>query len=128
MPRRRHRSRSLLALVAGALIAGTISAVPAAAHPDDPHPTDDKFQQVALAKGADEVGEPMSLAVLPDRQVLHTSRDGTLRITDAAGDTKVAGKLDVYTHDEEGLQGVGIDPDFAENRAIYLYYLSLIHI
>ncbi|MFJ6821570.1 ThuA domain-containing protein [Streptomyces niveus] len=122
MPRRRHRSRSLLALVAGALIAGTISAVPAAAHPDDPHPTDDMFQQVALAKGADEVGEPMSLAVLPDRQVLHTSRDGTLRITDAAGDTKVAGKLDVYTHDEEGLQGVGIDPGFAENRAIYLYY------
>ena len=58
----------------------------------------------------------------PDRSVLHTSRDGTLRLTDAAGDTKVAGKLAVYTHDEEGLQGVGVDPDFAENRVVYLYY------
>ncbi len=68
------------------------------------------------------MGEPMSLAVLPDRSVLHTSRDGTLRITDQGGVTKVAGKLDVYSHDEEGLQGVGVDPDFENNRAIYLYY------
>ncbi|GAA3156304.1 hypothetical protein GCM10017687_87840 [Streptomyces echinatus] len=64
----------------------------------------------------------MSLAVLPDRSVLHTSRDGELRLTDAAGNTRVAGKLDVYAHDEEGLQGVGVDPDFTHNRFIYLYY------
>lgn len=82
----------------------------------------ESFQQVTLAKGAAEVGEPMSLAVLPDRQVLHTSRDGTLRITDAEGNTTVSGSLEVYNHDEEGLQGVGVDPDFAENRAIYLFY------
>ncbi len=75
-----------------------------------------------LAKGEPEMGEPMSLAVLPDRSVLHTSRDGTLRLTDAGGTTKVAGRLDVYSHDEEGLQGVGVDPDFENNRAIYLYY------
>ncbi|WP_435857339.1 lectin [Streptomyces longwoodensis] len=64
----------------------------------------------------------MSLVVLPDRSVLHTSRDGTLRLTDEAGTTKVAGKLDVYSHDEEGLQGIGADPDFATNRFVYLYY------
>ncbi|BFO17121.1 hypothetical protein SHKM778_35090 [Streptomyces sp. KM77-8] len=64
----------------------------------------------------------MSLAVLPDRSVLHTARDGTLRLTDQGGVTKVAGKIPVYSHDEEGLQGVGIDPDFENNRAIYLYY------
>jgi glucose/arabinose dehydrogenase/PKD repeat protein len=64
----------------------------------------------------------MSLAVLPDRSVLHTSRDGELRLTDAAGNTKLAGKLDVYSHDEEGLQGIGVDPGFTENRFIYLYY------
>ncbi|HZG07279.1 MAG TPA: hypothetical protein VE546_27565, partial [Streptomyces sp.] len=43
----------------------------------------EEFQQVTLAKGVAETGEPMNLAVLPDRSVLHTSRDGTLRITDA---------------------------------------------
>ncbi|MFE4175453.1 ThuA domain-containing protein [Streptomyces sp. NPDC056909] len=122
MHRKRPRARTLLALLTGALLAGSsISAVPAAAHPDHPV-AEESFQQVTLAKGADEVGEPMSLAVLPDRQVLHTSRDGTLRITDAGGDTTIAGTLDVYNHDEEGLQGVGVDPDFAENRAIYLFY------
>ncbi|GAB2832477.1 PQQ-dependent sugar dehydrogenase [Streptomyces daliensis] len=80
------------------------------------------FQQVTLAKGEPETGEPMTLAVLPDSSVLHTSRDGTLRLTSQSGDTKVSGKLDVYSHDEEGLQGVGVDPGFAKNRAIYLYY------
>lgn len=80
------------------------------------------FQQVTLAKGVAETGEPMTMTVLPDRSVLHTSRDGTLRRTDAAGTTSVAGKLDVYSHDEEGLQGVAADPGFSSNRFVYLYY------
>jgi glucose/arabinose dehydrogenase/PKD repeat protein len=80
------------------------------------------YQQVQLAVGGAELGEAMSLAVLPDRTVVHTARDGTVRVTDAAGNTKVAGKLNVYTHDEEGLQGVAADPNFATNRFIYLYY------
>ncbi|MBE1592304.1 carbohydrate-binding protein [Nonomuraea angiospora] len=80
------------------------------------------YQQVQLALGPAELGEPMSLAVLPDRSVLHTARDGTVRHTDASGATKVAGKLSVYTHDEEGLQGIAVDPGFATNRFVYLYY------
>ncbi|RGA04468.1 PKD domain-containing protein [Microbispora triticiradicis] len=80
------------------------------------------YQQVALATGGGELGEAMSLAVLPNRSVLHTARDGTLRITDVNGTTKVAAKLNVYTHDEEGLQGVAVDPNFATNRYVWLYY------
>lgn len=80
------------------------------------------LQQVILAKGVDQVGEPMALAVLPDGAVLHTSRDGTLWHTGAAGATRVAAQLPVYPHDEDGLQGVGVDPDFETNRAVYLYY------
>ena len=104
-----------LLAAAGALTVqqGPAQAAPAAA---------EEFQQVTLAKGVAETGEPMTLAVLPDRSVLHTSRDGTLRLTDAAGTTKVAGRLDVYSHDEEGLQGVGVDPGFTANRFVYLYY------
>ncbi|MFJ9478163.1 PQQ-dependent sugar dehydrogenase [Streptomyces mirabilis] len=125
--RRRPVFRRALALLSGALLAAaslTLTAPPAGAAVADPGNTAaaEDFQQVTLAKGEPEVGEPMSLAVLPDRSVLHTSRDGELRLTDAAGNTKIAGKLDVYTHDEEGLQGVGIDPGFADNRFIYLYY------
>ena len=131
--RRRVSFRKAVALLSGAVLAGatltftapqagaavadegTAAAAAEAAAAED-------FQQVTLAKGEPEVGEPMSLAVLPDRSVLHTSRDGELRLTDAAGNTKLAGKLNVYTHDEEGLQGIGVDPGFAENRFIYLYY------
>jgi glucose/arabinose dehydrogenase len=109
----------LTAATATAVTLTTTAAPPAvAAVPVDP--TD--YQQVTLARGEPEVGEPMSLAVLPDRSVLHTARNGTLRRTDSAGTTTVIGTIPVYTHDEEGLQGVGVDPGFASNRAIYLYY------
>ncbi|MFJ7412764.1 ThuA domain-containing protein [Streptomyces sp. NPDC098077] len=125
----RTRVRTSLALFTGGLLAAatlTLGSAPGAtAHPGHPghdEPVAEDFQQVTLAKGAEETGEPMSLAVLPDRSVLHTSRSGELRITDSAGNTRISGTLPVYTHDEEGLQGVGVDPDFAENRAIYLFY------
>nr|WP_185029823.1 PQQ-dependent sugar dehydrogenase [Streptomyces candidus] len=117
----RKLSRPLAALACTLLAAaGALTAQqrPAAAAPA----AADVFQQVTLAKGVAETGEPMTLAVLPDRSVLHTSRDGTLRLTDAAGTTKVSGKLDVYAHDEEGLQGVAADPGFTANRFVYLYY------
>ncbi|WP_432019662.1 PQQ-dependent sugar dehydrogenase [Streptomyces sp. 1222.5] len=124
---RRTRLRRSLALLSGALLAGatltlTTPQAGAAVTGQDAAAATEDFQQVTLAKGEAEVGEPMSLAVLPDRSVLHTSRDGELRLTDAAGNTRLAGKLDVYAHDEEGLQGVGVDPDFTHNRFIYLYY------
>ncbi|MFD3309588.1 PQQ-dependent sugar dehydrogenase [Streptomyces sp. NPDC058694] len=124
-PLRHRRIRYLLTAVACAF--GCLLPMPqAAARQADPAPGPKaaavEFQQVTLAKGVAETGEPMTLAVLPDRSVLHTSRDGTIRLTNAAGTTAVAGKLDVYSHDEEGLQGVAVDPGFASNRSIYLYY------
>lgn len=124
--RTRLRLRKSLALFTGGLLAAatlSLSAGTAVAHDEPaPAPAAEDFQQVTLAKGAAETGEPMSLAVLPDRSVLHTSRSGELRITDSAGNTKISGVIPVYSHDEEGLQGIGVDPDFSENRAIYLYY------
>ncbi|MFF0726059.1 PQQ-dependent sugar dehydrogenase [Streptomyces sp. NPDC004134] len=120
---RRTLTRTVAALLAVPALVLSTSAN-GAAHPGEDHeaPAAAEFQQVTLAKGEPEMGEPMTMAVLPDRSVLHTSRDGTVRLTDAAGTTKVAGKLAVYNHDEEGLQGVGVDPGFAQNRFVYLYY------
>ncbi|MGW5617283.1 lectin [Streptomyces sp. NPDC003877] len=110
-----------LVCAVGCLVPGTAAAAPAGPEAA-PRAAAAEFQQVTLAKGVAEMGEPMTLAVLPDRSVLHTSRDGTVRLTDAAGTTKVAGRLDVYSHDEEGLQGVAVDPGFSSNRFVYLYY------
>lgn len=90
--------------VLGLVVSGGALVGPAAsAHPGHPEheaaaaaiPAGD-YQQVQLALGSAELGEAMSLAVLPDRAVVHTARDGTVRYTDAAGNTKTskqAGRL-----------------------------------
>jgi cytochrome c len=82
----------------------------------------DNFERITLAKGVAEAGEPIGLAVLPDRSVLHTSRDGTVYHTDAEGNTKIAADIPVYSHDEDGLQAITIDPGFASNHWVYVYY------
>ncbi len=71
----------------------------------------------------DEPGEPMSLAVLPDGRVLHNTRGGEIRLYDpASGASPVITTIPVYQHDEDGLQTISLDPDFATNRWVYLYY------
>ncbi|GAQ50434.1 PQQ-dependent sugar dehydrogenase [Streptomyces acidiscabies] len=114
-----RRLTAVAVLIAATLVVPAfVAPVPASAHAVNAA----DFQQIELARGVGEVGEPMSLAVLPDRSVLHTARGGVLRRTTADGATSVIGTLPVYTHDEEGLQGIGVDPGFTGNRFIYLYY------
>ena len=68
-------------------------------------------------------GEPIDLAVLPDGSVLHTDRNGDVWLHDAdTGLKTLAAKVDVYSHDEEGLQSIALDPNFEENGWVYLYY------
>lgn len=85
-------------------------------------PPDTAFDQITLAKGEAKLGEPMALAVLPDLRVLHTSRDGDVYLTTPDATTTLAADLPVYNHDEDGLQGIAVDPEFADNRWVYLYY------
>ncbi|WP_260194138.1 ThuA domain-containing protein [Actinophytocola gossypii] len=89
--------------------------------PNQP-PTDEDFDQITLAKGEPQTGEPIAMAVLPDRSVIHTSRDGRVFLTTPEATTTLAGQIPVYNHDEDGLQGVAVDPNFTENRWVYLYY------
>src|ERR1044072_5384044 len=110
----RWRAAACAGLLAVSTAVTTYAAAPAQAHPVNAA----DYQQVELAKGVGEMGEPMSLAVLPDRSVLHTSRNGQLRRTDAAGTPQVGAQLSRYPHDEEGLQGVAVDPGFASNRFV----------
>ena len=49
-------------------------------------PPESDFEVTTLAKGADKTGEPIAMAVLPDRRVLHTSRDGRVWLTTAERD------------------------------------------
>jgi glucose/arabinose dehydrogenase len=103
-------------------VAAAVLAVPTAgsAHPGHDLPPASDFQKVTLN---DFPGEPIALAVLPDRRVLHTARTGEVRIHEpSTGRNVLAAKIPIYQHDEEGVQGVAIDPDFARNRWVYIYY------
>ncbi len=63
------------------------------------------------------------MAVLPDRRVLTTARNGDVRLVDPdTGVTKVVNNLPVYNNSEDGLQTVTLDPDFETNKWVYLYY------
>jgi cytochrome c len=92
----------------------------AAAQSEDSPPLESQFEQVTLN---DRPGEPVSLAVLPDRRVLQTTRTGKVRLFDPKTQLNtLAADVDVYGHDEEGLQGIAIDPNFEGNHWVYLYY------
>jgi cytochrome c len=103
-----------------ACVVAALCALPAAAGAQSSPPLKSQFEKVTLN---DRPGEPMSLAVLPDRRVLHTARTGEVRIYDPrTGLNDVAAQVEVYQHDEEGLQGIAVDPNFDDNHWIYLYY------
>ena len=83
-------------------------------------PSDSSFQKVTL-NGAP--GEPIALAVLPDGRILHSTRGGRIFLHDpASGFNRVIASIPVYQHDEEGLQGIAVDANFASNRWLYVYY------
>ncbi|MBL1068778.1 PQQ-dependent sugar dehydrogenase [Streptomyces sp. 7-21] len=112
-------------LAAAALLATPVTSVAHEGHegpePPQPAPTGSGFQKVTLN---DTPGEPIDLVVLPDGRVLHTTRNGQIWLNDPdTGLNTLAAELDVYEHDEEGLQSIAIDPDFGRtNNWIYLYY------
>ena len=81
----------------------------------------------------EDLADPMSLAIAPDGDVYIVSREGSiirvhpqtgavfevaqltvsaLRSTDPKSDSAV----------EDGLQGIALDPDFAKNNRVFLYY------
>jgi len=102
------------------LSTGQRQAQDAESQEDAGRPLDSSFQKVTL-NGAP--GEPIGLVVLPDGRVLHTTRAGRVLLHDpATGFNRAVADIPVYQHDEEGLQGIAVDPDFADNRWVYIYY------
>jgi glucose/arabinose dehydrogenase/PKD repeat protein len=103
----------------GALCIATL-ALPSGAAAQGSPPPDSNFDKVVLDQTP---GEPMDVAVLPDGSVLHATRQGHVWHHDAKSGLKtLAARLDVYQHDEEGLQNIALDPNFEKNGRIYLYY------
>jgi PKD repeat protein len=82
-------------------------------------PPDSKFQKVALDTNTTN---PMALDVAPDGRVFYVDRLGDVRIIQPAGGTVLAAHLNVFTANESGLLNIALDPGFATNHFVFLYY------
>jgi glucose/arabinose dehydrogenase len=71
------------------------------------------------------VGAPTAIAFTPDGRLLITSLQGPLRVFQN-GNLLATPALDLTSitcsNGERGLLGIAVDPDFASNNFIYLYY------
>jgi len=92
------------------------------AHAADTHQT--KLLPIQVETVVSGLNHPWSLAFLPDGAMLVTERSGALRLIvgNRLQKSKVAGVPQVWARGQGGLLDVVLDPDFAENQAIYLSY------
>lgn len=83
-------------------------------------PDPNRFSKTVLVNNLDE---PTELAVLPDGKVLFTERKGKLKLWNPKTQSvKVVAQLDLFSQHEYGLMGLGVDPQYAQNKRIFLYY------
>ena len=93
-------------------------------------PDENRFTKVVLAE---KLNEPLDMAILPDERVLLIERHGAVRlyspttkqlktIATIPVSTKYKDPEGNVTEAEDGLLGVNIDPDFAQNHWVYFYY------
>ncbi|SDO20381.1 Protein of unknown function [Nakamurella panacisegetis] len=66
---------------------------------------------------------PMMLDIAADKRVFFIELAGALKMVDpATQQTSTVATLPVFTANESGLLGMALDPGFASNHYIYLYY------
>ena len=69
---------------------------------------------------------PWEIAFLPDRRALVTERPGRVRLLERDGRLRrrPVARVPVSAQGEGGLLGLALDPAFARNRFVYLYYTT----
>jgi len=82
------------------------------------------FEKVALDQNT---SDPFELDVAPDGRVFYVERGGDVKIHKPdTQSTVVAGHIDVFTGQENGLMGIALDPGFATNGWLYLFYAATV--
>jgi len=83
-------------------------------------PDSSRYTRMVLADGLDE---PMEMAVLPNLNVLFVERKGAVKLYNSKTKAvKTIVNMNVFSGIEDGLLGLAIDPKFAENHWVYLYF------
>jgi glucose/arabinose dehydrogenase len=108
-------------VAAVAMIAATACARPALSV-DETVATQEALVRVQTV--ATGLVNPWAIAFLPDGRALVTERPGRLRVLAADGSLSapLGGVPEVFARDQGGLLDVVLDPDFANNRWVYLSY------
>lgn len=115
----------LLSAAALLLVSGNVVMGQSAAKPDD-----NRFTKVVLQQ---KLEEPIQFQVLDGGKVLYVERKGKLKLYDPATNKmeviaefnvsrEYVSKTGEHSEGEDGLQGVILDPDYARNHWIYVYY------
>jgi aldose sugar dehydrogenase len=72
---------------------------------------------------AENLSIPWAMDFLPNNTMIFTQRGGSVSLLDN-GIVKNIGNISVTAIGESGLLGVAVDPEFSQNKYIYLYYTS----
>ena len=83
-------------------------------------PEENRFVRTTFRQN---LNEPMELDFLDQNRLLYIERRGDLHLFDLIqGKDTVLATLDVFSELEDGLLGLAVDPNYAKNHWIYLYY------
>ncbi len=67
--------------------------------------------------------EPMEMELLPDGRIVIVERKGDVKLyTPKTGKTEKIAHIDVHTVHEDGLMGIALDPNYAQNKYAYICY------
>ena len=85
-----------------------------------PLPVNERFEVTTLI---DDLKQPMSFSLLPDGRILYIEYKGAVKMLHPKSRTPVeCAKIKVTNSNENGMLGQTLDPDFAKNGYVYLYY------
>ncbi len=83
-------------------------------------PEENRFTKTVLEFN---LNEPTEMVVLPDGRIMFLERRGAVKLYDPAnGKVDVINTFNVSTKFEDGMIGLAIDPDFAHNKWVYVFY------
>ena len=83
-------------------------------------PEENRFTKTVLDFNLDE---PTEMTIMPDGRILFIERKGAVKLYDPAdGKVKQTNMFNVGTKFEDGMIGLAMDPAFAENHYVYVFY------
>ncbi|MBC5992268.1 PQQ-dependent sugar dehydrogenase [Pontibacter cellulosilyticus] len=108
--------RLTLSVIAFLLLVGQVSAQKSTVRT--------KAGDIKVETLADNLNHPWGMAFLPDGRLLVTERQGTLRILDKNNKLSepLTGTPEVFSQGQGGMLDVALDPNFKQNRLVYLSF------